>query len=440
MESSHPGARSVLRNLNPRNLERMSQLTASGPRITAEWLEAKPLRSIFAAFERAHVDVCVVGGAIRNTLIDRRVVDVDLATPVLPEAVIQLAKEAGLGAYPTGIDHGTVTLVSDGVGFEVTTLRRDVETDGRHAIVAFTQSWNEDARRRDFTINALYCTSDGTIYDPIGGLADLRRRRVRFIGNAEARIREDYLRILRFFRFSADYGKGQLDAPGLAAAIDLKEGLTELAAERIRAELLKLLAAPFAADIVRTMHDNGILDLVVPGALNPERLARLQAIESGLGQPPDVICGLAALAVSEPATVDALAQRLRLSNAEVAALKAAVIVNPDIDPARPDLAARAVLYRLGREAFRRAALLAWARSDASPADPAWRKRSLLADRWSPPTMPFGGSDVLALGVPAGPAVGDVLRAFEAWWIAGDFAAGHAEQTTKIKALAADIIH
>lgn len=430
----------MLRKCRPRNLERMSQLTASGPRITAEWLDAKPLRKVFAAFEAAHIDVCVVGGAIRNTLIDRRVIDVDLATPALPEAVIQLAKDAGLGAYPTGIDHGTVTLVSHGVGFEVTTLRRDVETDGRHATVAFTRSWNEDAKRRDFTINALYCTSDGTIYDPIGGLADLRRRRVRFIGNPHARIREDYLRILRFFRFSAEYGKGQLDAAGLAAAIALKEGLTQLAAERIRAELLKLLAAPFAAEIVRTMHESGILELVLPGSLNPERLGRMQAIESGLGQPPDVMCGLAALAVSAPANVEALVERLRLSNAEAAAIRAAVIVNPDIDPARPDAAARAVLYHLGREAFRRAVLVAWARSDASPADPAWRRRALLADRWSPPTMPFGGSDVLALGVPAGPAVGEVLRAFETWWVTSDFAANPAEQTTKIKALASKVIH
>lgn len=418
----------------------MTQLTAIGPRITAEWLDAKPLRKVFAAFDVAHAEVRVVGGAIRNTLIDRPVIDVDLATPAIPEAVIQLARTAGLGSHPTGIDHGTVTLVSDGVGFEVTTLRRDIETDGRHATVAFTQSWDEDARRRDFTINALYCTPDGTIYDPMGGLADLRRRRVRFIGDAEARIREDYLRILRFFRFSAEYGKGRLDADGLAATIKLRQGLAQLAAERIRAELLKLLAAPYAAEVVRTMHESGILDLILSGKVHPERLARLQAIESNLGRPPDVICGLAALAVSGPDIVDALAQRLRLSNSEASALKAAVSVNPDIDPARTDTSACAVLYRLGAVAFRRAVFVSWARSDASAADPAWRRRALLTDRWSPPTMPFSGSDVLALGVPAGPAVGSILKAFESWWIASAFPADRAEQAAQLKALAKNVIH
>ncbi|AGK58927.1 polynucleotide adenylyltransferase region [Hyphomicrobium denitrificans 1NES1] len=418
----------------------MSQITARGPRITAEWLNAKPLRKVFAAFETAHIDVCVVGGAIRNSLIDRPVTDVDLATPAAPETIIRLAKDAGLDAHPTGIEHGTVTLVSDGVGFEVTTLRRDIETDGRHATVAFTQSWEDDAKRRDFTINALYCDADGMIYDPIGGLDDLRRRRVRFIGDAEARIREDYLRILRFFRFSAQYGKGQLDAVGLAAAIALKQGLTQLAAERIRAEFLKLLAAPFAAEVVLTMHESGILKLILPGMTDPGRLARLQAIEANLGQPPDVICGLAALAVSNPAKVDALAQRLRLSNAEAAALKTAAIVNPDIDPAQPDTAARAVLYHLGPEAFRRAVYVSWARSGAAATDPAWRRRALLADRWSPPKMPFGGSDVLALGVPPGPAVGDVLKAFETWWVASDFIPDRSEQAAKLKALAASAVH
>lgn len=418
----------------------MTQLTATGPRLIAGWLDAKPLRNVFAAFDAAQAEVRVVGGAIRNTLIDRPVIDVDLATPAVPDAVIELARRAGLGAHPTGIEHGTVTLVSDGVGFEVTTLRRDIETDGRHATVAFTQSWDEDAQRRDFTINALYCAPDGTIYDPMGGIADLRRRRVRFIGDGEARIREDYLRILRFFRFSAEYGKGHLDADGLAAAIKLKQGLSKLAAERIRAEFLKLLAAPYAAEVVRTMHESGILALVLPGTLHPERLARLQAIEAGLGQPPDVICGLAALAVSGPVDVDELAQRLRLSNSEASALRSAASVDPGLDPAQPEAAACAALYRLGSEAFRRAVVVTWARSSAAATDAAWRKRALLVDRWSAPKMPFSGSDVLALGVPAGPSVGEILRAFETWWIAAAFPADRALQLEKFKAFATNVVH
>jgi poly(A) polymerase len=222
----------------------MSNAVGKGPRVSGEWLTSKPLAKVFAAFKAANSEVRAVGGAVRNSLIGRPVIDVDLATTATPDAVIRLANDAGLKVVPTGLDPGTVTLVTDRASFEVTTLRRDVETDGRHAVVAFTTSWEEDARRRDFTINALYCDANGTVYDPIGGLADLRRRRVRFIGDAEARIREDYLRILRFFRFSAEYGNGQLDAEGLRASIALKEGLSRLAAERIRGELLKLLAAP----------------------------------------------------------------------------------------------------------------------------------------------------------------------------------------------------
>lgn len=418
----------------------MTQLTATGPRLIAGWLDAKPLRNVFAAFDAAQAEVRVVGGAIRNTLIDRPVIDVDLATPAVPEAVIELARRAGLGAHPTGIEHGTVMLVSDGVGFEVTTLRRDIETDGRHATVAFTQSWDEDAQRRDFTINALYCAPDGTIYDPMGGIADLRRRRVRFIGDGEARIREDYLRILRFFRFSAEYGKGHLDADGLAAAIKLKQGLSKLAAERVRAEFLKLLAAPYAAEVVRTMHESGILALVLPGSLHPERLVRLQAIQAGLGQPPDVICGLAALAISGTGDVDGLQRRLRLSNSEASALRSAASVDPGLDPAQPETAACAALYRLGSEAFRRAVVVAWARSNASATEAAWRKRALLADRWNPPKMPFSGSDVLALGIQAGPAVGEILRAFEAWWIAAAFPSDRVLQLEKFEAFATNEIH
>lgn len=418
----------------------MSPLAAKGPRITAAWLSSEPLRRVFAAFAAAGTEARVVGGAVRNALIGQPVTDVDLATPAVPEAVTRLANEFQIGVYPTGIDHGTVTLVANGVGFEVTTLRRDVETDGRHATVAFTHSWEEDAERRDFTINALYCDADGVIYDPIGGLDDLRKHRVRFIGDADARIREDYLRILRFFRFSAQYANGHLDVTGLAAAIKLKAGLKQLAPERIRMELLKLLAAPYAAEVVRTMHESGILGLVISGTTDPECLARLQVIEASLGQPPDAICGLAALAVPEPSDAEAVAQRLRLSNAETAALETAAIVNPDIDPARPDRAARAVLYRLGPTAFRRAVYVAWARSGASPADPAWRRRALLTDRWSAPKMPFGGEDVLALGISPGPAVGRILKAFEAWWIGKDFPSDVAEHADRLQTLVRENLH
>jgi poly(A) polymerase len=196
----------------------------------AEWLKRPETKRVFAALSADGVETRAVGGAVRNTLLGLPVTEIDLATTALPEQVMALARKAGLKAIPTGIEHGTVTVVVDGAPFEVTTLRRDVETYGRHATVAFTEDWEEDARRRDFTLNALYAGSDGTVFDPLGGYADLVAGRVRFIGEAEARIKEDYLRILRFFRFNAYYGKGPLDPEGLQASVRLRAGLDQLSA------------------------------------------------------------------------------------------------------------------------------------------------------------------------------------------------------------------
>jgi poly(A) polymerase len=414
----------------------MPETFVRAPRVDGAWLHSVAIRKVFAALKAGKAEARVVGGAVRDALIDRPVSEVDIATTALPEEVMRLALRAGLGAHPTGIDHGTVTVVADGVPFEVTTLRRDVETDGRRAVVAFTTVWQEDAARRDFTINALYCREDGTLYDPVGGLNDLRKRRVRFIGDPEARIREDYLRILRFFRFSAAYGNGQLDPTGLAAAVALKDGLPRLSSERIRTEILKLLAARNAAEVVSAMHEKGVLQLVISATAHPERLARLQAIERALGQPPDALARLAALAVDEPLQAKGLAQHLRLSNAEAEAIQKAAITDPALDPATPEAAARALLYQFGPNAFGRAVRVAWARSGAAEGDPAWRVRALLPDRWKAPKMPFAGANVVALGVPPGPRVGAVLRAFEDWWIAEDFTADAARQIGKLKELAA----
>jgi poly(A) polymerase len=414
----------------------MTETSLKGPRITGAWLRSAAIGKVFDAFDAAKAEARVVGGAVRNELLGVPVNEVDLATPVVPEDVMRLSKRAGLGAHPTGIDHGTVTVVADGVPFEVTTLRRDIETDGRHAVVAYTTSWEEDAQRRDFTINALYCSRDGHLYDAVGGLDDLRRRRVRFIGDAEARIREDYLRILRFFRFSAAYGRGQLDPAGLAAAAALKKNLSVLSPERVGAEVLKLLAARHAAEIVRVMHEANVLQLVFPSGADAQRLARLQAIEAALGEPPDALCRLAALAINDAAEVPKLAQRLRLSNADADALVKSATANPALQPTASEAAARVLLYRLGPDAFRRAVRLAWARSGASAADAAWRARALLADRWKAPRMPYGGADLLALGMPAGPAVGATLKTFEDWWIDNDFTADAAAQRKKLKELAA----
>lgn len=418
----------------------MTETAIKSARMSADWLRSPALIKVFDALTAGGAETRVVGGAVRNAMIDRPVKEIDIATTALPADVTRLATNAGLGVYPTGIDHGTVTVVADKRSFEVTTLRRDVETDGRHAVVTFTTSWEEDAARRDFTINALYCSTDGTVYDFVGGLDDLRQRRVRFIGDAEARIREDYLRILRFFRFSAEYGKGQLDPVGLAAANALKDGLSLLSAERVRTEMLKLLAASNAVDVVEAMHKSGILQLVVRTRLEPDRFARFVAIEAALGEPPDAIARLAALAVSNPEDTAILSRELRLSNADAERLASASAGNPGIAPETPDAIAQTVLYTLGADTFARAVRLAWARSGASATDPHWRARALLPDRWKIPTLPFSGKDVLALGVQPGPKVGGILDAFERWWMSENFPADAERQRNALKELAREALN
>ncbi|MBS0232857.1 MAG: CCA tRNA nucleotidyltransferase [Proteobacteria bacterium] len=413
----------------------MSEGAIKWPRVSGAWLRSPALTKVFAALAKEGAEARIVGGAVRNALLDRPVRDIDLATTATPDEVMRLAKSAGLTAHPTGIDHGTVTIVADKQPFEVTTLRRDIETDGRHAVVRFTTSWAADAARRDFTMNALYCGADGTIYDTVGGVDDLRQRRVRYIGDAEARIREDYLRILRFFRFTAEYGNGRLDPAGLAAANNLKEGLTLLSAERLRAEILKLLVAPAAIDVINAMHKSGILQRVIKTRLEPERFARLAAIEAVLGEPPDPLTRLAALAVAQPDDAALLARQLRLSNAEATRLAGATSADGAIDPDAAETAARTALYKLGPETFSRAARLAWAHSAKPANDPRWRALALLPDRWKAPTMPFSGSDVLALGISPGPNVGKILAEFENWWIRNDFPIDADKQRNALKELA-----
>ncbi|MGO4682902.1 CCA tRNA nucleotidyltransferase [Hyphomicrobium sp. 2TAF46] len=406
------------------------------PRVNADWLHAPALEKVFAALAKGGATTRVVGGAVRNTLIDRPVTEIDIATTALPDETARLARAAGLGAHPTGIDHGTITVVADGQPYEVTTLRRDVETDGRHAVVAFTGDWKEDASRRDFTINALYCDPDGTLYDPVGGLDDLRKRHVRFIGDAKQRIREDFLRILRFFRFSAQYGNGQIDPTGLAAAEELKDGIILLSAERVRAEMLKLLAAPNAPEVLAVMYKAGIVQLAIRTLIEPDRFARLSAIETALGETPDPITRLAALAVIHPGDETFLAEQLKLSNAEASRIATVFASEPGIDPETSEAVGRAALYKLGPENFKRAVLLAWARSEAPPSSQNWRARALLPDRWTAPKLPVSGSDVIALGIAPGPAIGNVLQAFENWWIGNNFPSDAELQRNVLKDLAA----
>ena len=394
----------------------------------APWLTRRETAAVLAALEADGGSARIVGWAVRNALIGEPVKDIDIATTALPGEVMRLAVEAGLKAVPTGIEHGTVTVVAHHTPFEVTTLRRDIETFGRHARVTFTTDWAEDARRRDFTINALYCDAGGTIHDPLCGYVDVAQRRVRFIGDPHDRIREDFLRILRFFRFTAEYAGGRPDAAGLAASRELRAGLDQLSGERIRQELLRLLAAPFAGQSLEAMHAAGILEHVLPqgaGSRPSEAdglaaLRRLAQIETTLGHAPDPIRRLAALAVAGPGGALDLRERLRLSNGEYERLARMGLSDRAFDPASSEAEAKAFLYRHGTEAFTDGALIAWARSGNGAKDALRRKRAELPARWAAPELPIRGADVLALGVPPGPTVGRVVSEVEALWIEAGF--------------------
>lgn len=398
----------------------------SGPALPSlagvEWLQRPSTQAVMAAIAAAGYEVRAVGGAVRNTLLGVPVKDVDLATTARPDQVMALAEAAGLKPVATGFEHGTVTVVAHHQPIEVTTLREDVATDGRRARVTFTTDWTADAARRDFTLNALYCDAAGTLYDPLGGYDDLARRRIRFIGDPHARIREDYLRILRFFRLFAEYGVGEVDAAGYAASIAERGGLTLLSGERIRAELLRLLAAPRALSAVEAMSAAGILELLVGARPTHRVLARLIEIERHLAAPPDAVLRLAALAVHGSDDAARLAARLKLSNAEATRLAAAATYDVALLPLTGGQPLHAFLYRHGLARFLDAELIDWARSDDPPASPARLRRIEEARGWPPPQLPFRGADVLALGVAKGANVGRVLDAFEAWWIASDFPA------------------
>ena len=388
---------------------------------SAPWLNRPGIHRVFAALAATGGTSRAVGGAVRNTLLGDAIDDVDIATSASPEAVIAAAERAGLHAVPTGLKHGTVTLVAAGLTYEVTTLRKDVATDGRHATVSFTDDWAEDAKRRDFTINALYCDPDGTLFDPLGGAADLAPVHVRFIGDARARIREDYLRILRFFRFSARYAAGAFDAAGLAACGDERAGLAQISAERIRAELLKLLITPRAAETCKIMQAHGFLVGLLGAAPSQLRLARLTEIDQIPGNVPDPILRLACLALTPQGDAGALARRLRLSGDERGRLKAIAAGMTEFRVRPDDILAKKMIYRQGARGFRDLALAAWAASPAPPADRHWQHTLGLAGTWTPPLFPLTGQVVMARGVPGGPAIGRLLTELERWWISQNFA-------------------
>ena len=386
----------------------------------AEWLAKPQTQRVFAALTVAGHGARAVGGCVRNSLMGLAVTDIDIATTALPAETAAAAKAAGFAAIPTGIEHGTITVVADHLPYEVTTLRRDVATDGRRAVVAFTQDWSEDARRRDFTMNALYCAADGTVFDPLGGYGDLKARRVRFIGDPSERIREDYLRILRFFRFHATYGVGVLDADGARACVRLRDGLRQLSAERIGAEMMKLLVAPRAVEAVTEMFELGLLVDVLASAPRMPRFSRLVALERDCAATADAALRLKALAVHVTEDAARLTERLRLSSGQKAVL---ALAGPRLGTLTHVQDARGGLYRMGSADYRRHVLLQWAESGSFVDDEEWLALWNLPVSAPVPPFPLTGRDLLALGFAPGPKMGELLRELEAHWIASDFMAG-----------------
>jgi poly(A) polymerase len=387
----------------------------------APWLEQGSLPRLLDVLDRDGEEARAVGGAVRNAMLGLAVGEIDVATTAVPEEVVRRLGAAGFKAVPTGIEHGTITAVVDKHPFEVTTLRRDVETDGRHAKVAFGRDWKADAERRDFTINALSAARDGTVYDYVGGLADLGQRRVRFIGDATQRIAEDYLRILRFFRFHAAYGTSDHPDPvGLAACIAGRAGLDQLSRERVRMEMMKLVVAPHAVPTLISMTDAGLLLRVLGGVSYLASFENMAKVEAEVGLAPDPVQRLGALAVMVAEDAERLWQRLRLTNAEHERLASMAEGWRRISPFFGEQAVRTLLYRLGPQAFTDHALLGWARSPASAHDADWRALATLPQRWTAPVFPLKAADFIQRGVDKGPALGEALRAAEAAWIAAGF--------------------
>jgi len=397
------------------------------------WLDAKATRTLIAALDAGGIDFRFVGGAVRDALLGRKVSDIDVATPAMPQDVIRAVEAACLKAIPTGLAHGTVTAMVGRHPFEVTTLRHDVETDGRHAVVAFTDDWRADAARRDFTMNALYADRDGAITDFFGGEADARAGRVRFIGDPGERIAEDALRILRFFRFHAWYGRGALDPGGLAASARLAGMIDRLSGERIRVELFKTLAAPDPAPSWAAMIDVGVMAYTLPTALRVDRLSAMMALERDLKLPTGPLRRLAALTGTPSAKVlAALKDRLKLSNRDEAHLRSLGGYADQVG-----LVARRkygqALYGAEPAWVRDAAMLAHVETGA-PNIETLAGLSRFIDGWSEPKFPLSGADLKQAGIEAGPGMGRMLAELERWWIEADFVPDREACLARLRAL------
>jgi poly(A) polymerase len=387
--------------------------------LEAPWLRSGPTARVLELLNGNGEEARVVGGAVRNALLKIPVGDIDIATTALPEEVIRRARAAGIKCVPTGIEHGTVTLVVDAHPFEVTTLREDTETFGRKAKVAFGRDWVRDAERRDFTINGLSVDAQGVVHDHVGGLDDIPAKRVRFIGDPDQRISEDYLRILRFFRIHAAFGAGEPDREGYLACIRARAGLATLSVERVRMEMVKLLVAEGAAGAIAAMADSGLLLSILGSVAYTGPLTAMIAAERSLGLKPDAVRRLGALAVAVTEDARRLATRLRLTNAETKALDSMGhrwwrLAGMD------EATARRRLYRLGEDRYRDRLMLAWARASGDTHSAQWRELATLPERWSAPKFPLKAADFIGRGIAGGPALGQVLALAEDAWLAADF--------------------
>lgn len=395
-----------------------------------DWLTDTNLQKLLAVLNADGEEARIAGGAVRNALLGKAVADVDIATTTLPEETARRARAAGFKAVPTGAEHGTITVVASGKPFEVTTLRADIETDGRRAKVRFGRDWKADAERRDFTINALYADADGRVVDLVGGIADLESRTLRFIGDPEARIREDFLRILRFFRFFAWYGAGRPDAEGLKACARLKEGLDQLSAERVWSELKKLLSAPDPSRALLWMRQSGVLTRILPESekWGIDAIHALASTEAGLGWPADPLLRLEAIVPPDAMRMLKLGERLKMSKAETERLTQWASASAPAPTLTEGTLAK-MLYRgePGGTIDRLKLSLASARGRAVQDDQAmieaggYSRLLGFAEKWRRPEFPVTGNDLAEIGIAKGPKVGEVLRELENAWVESGFA-------------------
>lgn len=397
--------------------------------VNAPWLDTPETRTVIKALTAGGGGVRFVGGCVRDTLIGRPLADIDIATTEDPNRVIKRLKTASIGVNAKALSYGTVIARVANAHFEITTLRVDTENYGRQAKVKFSENWEEDALRRDFTINAIYCDPDGVLFDPTGGVSDLESGIVRFVGDPDRRIKEDFLRILRFFRFTALYGALPPDRQALIACIQNAESLLKLSGERIANEIFSLLRSKRAAEVIRIMHDASILQYVLEGDNDLETLEKLVAVD---GEDPVPLRRFIALVGQNLSRIETLGKRLNLAVAQKERMIACTVNQGRLKPELKDHNLRNILYKLGTKTFIDIAYLAWAKSPES--EDSWRNYLSMAREWSAPEFPVKGKDVVALGVSSGPEIGMLLKALEQWWACGDFRYSRCQCLQKLKTM------